>query len=75
MKKKSHDRSPDKKGFSVAIPKRLLAEIEKIAKSETRSRNGQIERFLDDCVKRYKGIKPLESVDTNDGMGQQDKAN
>lgn len=54
MKAKNHDRSPEKKGFSVALPKTLIAEVEAIAKSEHRSRNGQIERFLEQSVKLYR---------------------
>ena len=53
MKNKSHDRSPEKQGFSVALPKKLVADIQKIAKSETRSRNRQIEKFLEDSVAAY----------------------
>lgn len=79
MKKKSHDRSPDKKGFSIALPKKLVAEIQAIADDETRSRNGQIELFLKDCVRRYKAgmapRKPLESVDDDDQQDRQHKAN
>lgn len=53
MPPKSHDRAPDKKGFSVALPKKLLADIEAIAAEQHRSRNGQIEHFLQDAVDRY----------------------
>jgi hypothetical protein len=51
--KKNHDRAPDKKGFSVALPKQLLSDIEQIAKEEHRSRNGQIEHFLAESVQRW----------------------
>lgn len=61
MKNKSHERSPDKQGFSIALPKRLVARIQDIAKKETRSRNGQIEKFLEDSVARYHSVpKTLE---------------
>ena len=53
MKKRSHDRAPDKLGFSVALPKRLVAEIESIAQSQHRTRNKQIEHFLDGAVKEW----------------------
>lgn len=83
MKTRSHDRAPDKKGFSIALPKQLLAEIQHIATSETRSRNGQIEKFLDDCVKQYKAMKsaekakpfPLGSVESDESPERQQKAN
>ena len=73
MKKKSHERSPDKTGFSVALPKKLVAEIKQIAKDETRSRNGQIERFLEECVMRYKAGSRLESAEDEDGFGNNRK--
>jgi len=47
---KNHDRAPDKKGFSVAMPKRLIAEIEDIARKENRTRNGQIYHFLERAI-------------------------
>lgn len=53
MSSKNHDRHPDKKGFSVALPKSLLSEIESIANQEHRSRNGQIEHFLAESVDRW----------------------
>jgi len=64
MKKKSHERAPGKKGFSVALPEKLVAEIQAIANSETRSRNGQIEKFLEDCVKAYKSENAPEKKPT-----------
>lgn len=51
--KRNHDRAADKTGFSVALPKKLVAELEDIAKKETRTRNGQIEHFLSESVARY----------------------
>lgn len=54
MAKKSHDRSPDKKGFSIALPIALIADLERISKAETRSRNGQIERLLQESVRLWK---------------------
>lgn len=53
MNKKSHDRSPDKIGFSVALPKQLLAQIQEIADTEHRTRNRQIEHFLYQSVARW----------------------
>lgn len=59
MPTKSHDRSPDKRNFSVALPKKLIADIEAIADREDRSRNKQIEHFLKDSVERWnQGKKP-----------------
>jgi len=52
-KERSHDRSPEKVGFSVALPRVLCGEIEKIAAKETRTRNGQIEHFLAEAVARW----------------------
>jgi hypothetical protein len=57
MKKKSHQRAPDKRNFSVALPITLIDQIEAIAKSETRSRNRQIEHFLQECVRNEKQKK------------------
>ena len=59
MKTRNHDRSPDKTGFSVALPKTLLEEVERIAKAEHRSRNGQIEHFLFESVRVWKESKHL----------------
>jgi hypothetical protein len=66
MKKKSHDRAPDKRNFSVALPIELIEKLEAIAGAETRSRNKQIEHFLQQSVSHYKankmGLKPLPSL-------------
>lgn len=75
MKNKNHDRSPEKKGFSIALPKKLVAEIQKIADAETRSRNGQIEKFLEESVQRYKSKSRLEIVEDDDEQGNNRKAN
>lgn len=56
--KKSHDRAPDKIGFSVALPKSLVAQIEVIAEDQHRSRNGQIEHFLAEAVAKWKRENP-----------------
>lgn len=58
MNKKNHARAPDKTGFSVALPNSLLWQVEQIAESEHRSRNGQIEHFLADSVARWKREHP-----------------
>jgi len=60
MKKKSHARASDKKGFSVALPVTLLDEINRIAACETRSRNKQIEKFLQDAVTEFRQSKRSE---------------
>lgn len=63
MKKiRNHDRSPDKQGFSVALPKVLLQQIEDIAKQESRSRNGQIEYFLGQAVEEWQPSRPGRRV-------------
>ena len=53
MKKKSHDRSPDKRNFSIALPIALIEKLQGIAADEARSRNRQIERFLESAVKQW----------------------
>jgi len=52
-KKKNHDRAADKVGFSVALPKTLVAQIQAIAQADFRTRNGQIALFLTEAVERY----------------------
>lgn len=54
MNKRSHARSPEKKNFSIALPIVLITDLEKIAKAETRSKNGQIEYFLAEQIKLWK---------------------
>ena len=49
--------SPDKKAFLLRIDPALWAEIERLAQSELRSVNGQIEYLLRDALER-RGIKP-----------------
>ena len=63
-KKKNHDRSVDKIGFSVALPKSLAAQIQAIAQGDFRTRNAQIEMFLTESVERYKkaNAEPLGFV-------------
>ena len=51
MKTKNHARATDKKGFSIALPVTLIAEIQKIASGERRSRNNQIELLLEEAVR------------------------
>ena len=53
MSTKNHARSPDKKGFSIALPIVLIDQIQAIAEKEARSRNGQIQKFLDESIKRW----------------------
>ncbi|AKC83789.1 hypothetical protein IMCC26134_15175 [Verrucomicrobia bacterium IMCC26134] len=55
--KRPTQRDPKKVAFSVALPRALVAELEHLAKSETRSRNGQIERFLAEAVAKYHAEK------------------
>jgi metal-responsive CopG/Arc/MetJ family transcriptional regulator len=63
MATKSHDRSPDKKSFSVALPKQMITELEKISKKEHRSRNGQIERFLERSIVAWREQSKSEPAD------------
>ena len=49
--------SPDKKAFLLRIDPELWAEIERLAQSELRSVNGQIEYLLRDALDR-RGIRP-----------------
>ena len=58
MKPRNHERSPDKRNFSIALPKTMIDDLSFIAKEETRSRNGQIECFLAQSVKEWKAAHP-----------------
>ncbi len=49
--------SPDKKAFLMRIDPALWAEIERLAQSELRSVNGQVEYLLRDALER-RGIRP-----------------
>ncbi len=52
--------SPDKKAFLLRIDPALWAELERLAQSELRSVNGQVEYLLRDALER-RGIKPAAS--------------
>ena len=58
--------SPGKKAFALRIDPALWAELERLAQSELRSVNGQIEYLLRDALKRAgrasKGAAPREST-------------
>ena len=49
--------SPGKKAFLLRIDPDLWAEIERLAQSELRSVNGQVEYLLRDALER-RGIRP-----------------
>lgn len=49
--------SPDKKAFLLRIDPAIWAEIERLAQSELRSANGQVEYLLRDALER-RGIRP-----------------
>ena len=73
MKKKNHDRAVDKKNFSIALPLTLIAQLQSIANLETRSRNKQIQHFLELSVQRWNDQQqpanfppPLSSVENID---------
>lgn len=52
--------SPGKKAFLLRIDPATWAEIERLAQSELRSVNGQIEYLLRDALER-RGIRPAGS--------------
>lgn len=59
--------SPDKKAFLLRIDPALWAEIERLAQSELRSANGQVEYLLRDALER-RGIRPAaRKRDRNEG--------
>ena len=62
MNKKSHARAAGKTGFSVALPTALTGQIEHMAATQHRSRNGQIEHFLTDAVARWQREHPASLV-------------
>lgn len=47
---KSHDRAADKMGFSIALKRSLVAEIERLAEEEGRNRNQQIVWMLGESL-------------------------
>jgi hypothetical protein len=49
--------SPDKKAYLLRIDPALWAEIERLAQSELRSVNGQIEYLLRDALEK-RGVRP-----------------
>ncbi len=49
--------SPDKKAFLLRVDPALWAEVERLAQSELRSVNAQIEYLLRDALER-RGIRP-----------------
>jgi hypothetical protein len=75
MKKKSHSRAPDKRNFSVALPVALIEQIEAIAKDETRSRNRQIEHFLQESVKLAKQNQKRIHADSRLSVCNEDEGN
>lgn len=52
--------SPDKKAFLLRIDPAIWAEIERLAQSELRSVNGQVEYLLRDALER-RGVKPAQA--------------
>ena len=49
--------SPDRKAFLLRVDPELWAEIERLAQSELRSVNGQVEYLLRDALER-RGVRP-----------------
>lgn len=59
--------SPDKKAFLLRIDPVIWAEVERLAQSELRSVNGQVEYLLRDALER-RGIRPAaRKRDRNEG--------
>jgi len=58
--------SPDKKAFLLRIDPELWAEIERLAQSELRSVNAQVEYLLRDALDR-RGIRPAARRKTRNG--------
>ncbi len=59
--------SPDKKAFLLRIDPAIWAEVERLAQSELRSVNGQVEYLLRDALER-RGIRPAaRKRDRNEG--------
>lgn len=52
--------SPDKKAFLLRIHPAVWVEIERLAQSELRSVNGQVEYLLRDALER-RGLRPAAS--------------
>jgi hypothetical protein len=52
--------SPDKKAFLLRIDPALWAEIERLAQSELRSVNSQVEYLLRDALER-RGFRPASA--------------
>lgn len=79
MKARNHARSAAKKNFSIALPTVLIEKLQQIADAEMRSKNRQIELFLDREVKNW--IKanqrinpPLTAVPDKKGPADQKQA-
>lgn len=53
MKKKIRTRAAGVTQTSIAIPDRILKQVSRIAAKETRSRNQQIQVFLEDAIKKW----------------------
>jgi hypothetical protein len=64
MKPKNHSRAPDKKGFSIALPITLIDALTTIANHENRSRNRQIQHFLEKSVQEWQSQKRNEAMNT-----------
>ena len=61
--------SPDKKAFLLRIDPAIWAEIERLAQSELRSVNGQIEYLLRDALER-RGMRPAAAKPPGRGGGR-----
>jgi hypothetical protein len=60
--------SPDKKAFLLRLPPDVWAQLERLAASELRSVNGQIEYLLREGLAKRMG--PLPPGDTSEGEGE-----
>lgn len=55
---KNHSRAPNMVQTTIALPKTVLARIGEIAETETRSRNLQIQHFLQLGIREYEETHP-----------------
>ena len=58
----------------MALPKTLLEQLERIAEREHRSRNGQIEMFLEDAVNQWEAKQNVESPFPSAGTASHGKS-
>lgn len=58
---------PGRKSFLVRLPEELLEELNRWARDDLRSLNGQIEYLLREALRKRRGVSlPLDSQPPND---------